>query len=536
MSLEPPTQGGSSEGYSKEEEGTKPVAFYSTTSDGASLQSTLHPYQLDAVADIERVVAAGQRRILLVAPTGAGKTTVFCALVARYVERHLSALVISHRREIVSQASAKLSANGVRHGIIQAGVEPRPMERVQVASVATLWRRAVRSATMSLPPADLLIIDEAHHALATTYRKIIAAYPEAVLLGVTATPCRGDGRGLGGMFATMIECPQIAQLIAQGYLVKARVYAPVNPDLRGVRIVGGDYVESQLADRMNRPNLIGDIVTHWHRYGQRRKTVIFAVNVAHSIHLRDEFVRAGVRADIDGATPKPDRDAALARLASGETELITNCAVLTEGWDMPAIGCCVLARPTKKIGLFRQMIGRVLRSAPGKSDAIVLDHSGGVFRHGLPEDHVDWALDPDRRAEASANAARLRRDVAGLIECSQCSALRLGGQPCSHCGFLPQRSGQYVPIVDGDLGLVMGGRARADEYDPVTRRRWHCMLAAIALERGYKRGWIAHKYREKFGAYPPRGSEPEPIPPTPEVSSWVRSRMIAYAKRRGAPS
>ena len=204
---------------------------------------------------------------------------------------------------------------------------------------------------MELPPADLLVIDEAHHCPAATYQKIIDAYPDAMLLGLTATPCRGDGRGLGGIFETIIECPQVAELIEQGYLVRTRIYAPVNPDLRGVRTVAGDYVEANSPTAWTGRKLVGDIVTHWHKFGERRKTVAFAVNVAHSIHLRDEFIKSGVRAEhIDGITPKPERDATLARLASGEIELVTNCMVLTEGWDMPEVGCCILARPTQEDG------------------------------------------------------------------------------------------------------------------------------------------------------------------------------------------
>ena len=165
--------------------------------------------------------------------------------------------------------------------------------------------------------------------------------------------------------------------------------------------VAGDYVEDQLADRMDRAELIGDIVTHWHKYGDGRRTVAFCVNVAHSIHLCDEFVRAGVRAEhIDGLTPKDERDATLARLASGEIQVVCNCMVLTEGWDMPNAGTCILARPTKKMGLYRQMVGRVLRPDKGKTDCIVLDHSGAVFRHGFVEDPVEWTLDPDKRARS----------------------------------------------------------------------------------------------------------------------------------------
>jgi DNA repair protein RadD len=492
----------------------------------------LRPYQTDVVAELERTVAAGHKRIILVAPTGSGKTVIAAEIINRAVAQHQRVLVLSHRREIVKHTGGKLHAHGVRHGIIQAGLEKllRPLESVQVASIQTLHTRAIRSDAMQLPPADLLVIDESHHCRANTYSEIIESYPEAILLGLTATPCRGDGRGLGGIFETLIECPQIAALIEQDYLVKTRIYAPVDPDLRGVKTQAGDYVENQLADRMDRPKLVGDIVTHWHKYGEHRKTVAFACSVGHSIHIRDEFIRAGVRTEhIDGSTPKDQRDATLARLASGEIDLVTNCMVLTEGWDMPVVGCCILARPTKKMGLFRQMIGRVLRPADGKPDAIVLDHSGAVFRHGLPEDPVEWSLDPDRCAESPTHQKRQSTRESKLIECTQCSALRVGGLPCPACGFRPRRPAQYVAHVEGDLGLVKSGRASAVNYD---RARWYGMLAYIAADRGYQPGWIAHKYKEKFGEWPAWGSTPWPIEPTREVLSWVRSRAIAYAKRR----
>jgi superfamily II DNA or RNA helicase len=495
----------------------------------------LRPYQLDVIAELEQVLAFGKRRVLLVAPTGSGKTVIFAEIIKRAVARHQRVLVLAHRREIVRQTAAKLHAHGVRHGIIMATMDDalRPQEPVQVSAVATLWVRAVRSEKIKLPPADLIIIDEAHHTVARTYTKIIAAYPNAAVIGCTATPCRGDGRGLGGIFTALVEAPQVAPLIEQGYLVKSLCYAPVDPDLRGVRTQAGDYVESQLAERMDRPKLVGDIVTHWHKYSQRRRTIAFACSVAHSIHIRDEFLKSGVRAEhLDGGTPTDERDAILARLASGKTEVVANCMVLTEGFDCPDVGCIVLARPTKKMGLFRQMIGRGLRPADAKTDCIIVDHSGAVLRHGLPEDHVEWALDPDRHAEAPAHQARLERKVASLIECTECGALRLGGKPCPNCGFLPHRPAQYVAHLEGELGLVNGGRASAVTYDQATRRQWHAMLTAIANERGYQRGWIAHKYQGKFGIWPAWGLTSEPISPSPEVRSWVRSQDIRYAKSR----
>jgi superfamily II DNA or RNA helicase len=307
----------------------------------------------------------------------------------------------------------------------------------------------------------------------------------------------------------IIECPQVAELIEQGYLVKTRVYAPVVPDLKGVKVQAGDYVESQLAERMDRPKLVGDIVTHWHKYSERRRTVCFATGVRHSVHLRDEFLKSGVRAEhIDGGTPKPEREAALARLASGEIELITNCMVLTEGWDMREVGCC-MARPTKKMGLYRQMIGRVLRPADGKPDAIILDHSGAVFRHGFAEDPVEWTLDPDTRAESPKHTTR-GENGSRLLECSQCGCIRIAGEPCCACGFLPTPPPRPFTVGDGDLGLVEGRRAKASVYDPAARERWHAMLKAIAIERGYKPGWAAVNYKEKFGDWPLWGSNPGP--------------------------
>ena len=499
----------------------------------------LRPYQEKAIEDFNReVAAAGHRRIILVAPTGSGKTVVAAAIIKAAVANRQRVLVLAHRREIVGQTSQKLRAHGIPHGIIQAGVPDRPLESVQVASIQTLHARAVRSDRMQLPLADLLIIDEAHHCPAASYRAIVDGYPDATLLGLTATPCRGDGRGLGGIFETIIECPQVADLITQGYLVKTRVYAPTTPDLKGVRVQAGDYNESQLADRLDRPKLVGDIVTHWHKYGERRKTVCFAVNVSHSLHLRDEFVRSGVRAEhVDGGTPKPERDASLVRLASGEIELISNCMVLTEGWDLPEVGCCILARPTRKMGLYRQMIGRVLRPAEGKRAAIILDHSGAVFRHGFAEDAVEWTLDPDRLSESAAHSARCTDGSRSrLLECSQCGAIRIAGEPCSACGFLPTPPPLPFHVGEGDLGLVEGGHAKAAVYDPAARAQWLGMLKAIQVERGYKSGWAAVNYKGKFGAWPPYGARVEPIQPTPEVRSWVRSRLIAYAKGKARGS
>src|SRR5262249_1766952 len=253
----------------------------------------------------------------------------------------------------------------------------------------------------------------------------------AIILGMTATPCRGDGRGLGNAFEVIVECPPVAELITAGFLVSTKTYAPTRPDLSGVRVEKGDYVESQLAQRMDRAQLVGDIVSHWHRLAERRPTVVFASGVAHSVHLRDEFRASGVWAEhIDGSTPVEQRDEILAQLAAGKVEVVCNAMVLTEGWDQPMVSCLLLARPTKHMGLYSQMVGRVLRPAVGKTDALILDHAGAIFEHGFVEEPVNWTLAEDRRAENPVHSSRGLRRTPTLTTCPECTAVRFEGRPC----------------------------------------------------------------------------------------------------------
>lgn len=494
----------------------------------------LRPYQAEVIGKVEAEVDAGRRRVLLVAPTGSGKTVIAAAMIGQAAAAGREVLVVAHRREIVSNTVAKLAAAGIQAGIIQAGCPARPELPVQLASIQTLHARAIRGSAMAMPPADILFIDEAHHARAATYQATVDAYPQAIVIGLTATPCRQDGKGLGEIFQALVECPQVAALIAQGYLVPSRIYAPSTPDLTGIRVERGDYVEAQLAERVNTAELVGDIVAHHLKLGKNRPTVCFATGVNHSRHIRDEFRRAGVVAEhIDGNTPVDQRDAILKGLATGDVELVTNCAVLTEGWDCPDIGCLILARPTKSLGLFRQMIGRALRPAPGKTDAIILDHSGSVFALGLPDDDIAWALDDDSRAVNLTHMAR-SAGAAGpvLIDCPQCHAVRLRGGECVVCGWKPAPK---LPAIDtvGNLGLVQRERKVLPTYGTETeRQQFYQQLLGVAQKRGYSPGFAFYKYQERFpGKKPPWGwrSLP-PLDPAPHVASWVRARAREFAR------
>lgn len=332
------------------------------------------------------------------------------------------------------------------------------------------------------------------------------------------------------MFETLLKGPSVHELIAAGYLVPFRVYAPSAPDLESLRVRRGDYVERELAERMDRPKLVGETITHAQKHSRGRRKVVFASGVQHSRHICHEASVQGIRAEhLDGTTPTDERAAILRRFEAGQVDLISNAAVLTEGWDCPSADCLILARPTKSLPLYLQMVGRVLRPAPGKTDALILDHAGATIMHGLPDDDIAWALSSDTRATNTTHSRRGTAGKPGLTTCPECHAIRLQGQPCSICGWRPRAKAQAVTFIDGDLGEVRPDRTVLQQR--LDQRQVFGELLGIAREFGYRRGWASHKYRERFGDWP-NFRNVIPMAPSPELRAWVRSRQIAFAKAR----
>jgi DNA repair protein RadD len=498
---------------------------------------TLRPYQQQVIERTRgALLSAAYRSVIIPVPTGGGKTVIAAALIKQEANAGGDVVVLVHRTELVDQMMEKLFAVGIDAGIIKAGYKPRPGQRVQVCSVQTLHARAIRAQRIEMPRATLVVVDECHHARARTWREILEALPDAKIVGLSATPARGDGRGLGNIFELIVESPQTNDLIDLGFLVGTRFYAPHDPDLRGVRTRAGDYIESQLAERMDQPQLVGDIVEHWLRLAARRATIAFCCSVGHSKSLRDEFRKTGVMAEhLDASTPADERKAILARLARGEVDVVCNCGILTEGFDAPNVGCIVLARPTKSTVLYRQMLGRGLRIAPGKEHCLVLDHSGAVFRQGFPEDRVEWTLREDKRTDVPAQSARSAHHAPALVTCPECQAVRLEGQPCSACGWRPQPKRQEVEVADGVLGLVDRDRTtRPETWSSGQKRQFWSELAWIVREKGWKPGAGLAMYRERFKAWPDSRIAPSPAMPSIATRQWVKSRMIAYARGRAA--
>ena len=447
----------------------------------------LRPYQQQAISDLRMAYRNGSAAPLLVAPTGMGKTVVFAAITQAAAARGRQVLILVHRRELIHQASAKLAAIGVDHGVIAAGITPANAS-VQVASVQTLIRRLDRAAAP-----DLIIIDEAHHAVAGSWRKVINHWPNSLLLGVTATPVRQDGRGLGSMFDHLVLGPSTAELIATGYLSPARIYAPPPvADLTGIHRRAGDYAIDEAADRMDRPTVTGDAINHYQRIGAGQPAIAFCCNVKHAEHVCHAFKVAGIRsATLLGNTT--DRDALVARFAAGFIDVLVTVDVVSEGFDCPGAAVAILLRPTQSEGLYLQQIGRVLRPAQGKAAAIVLDHVGNVHRHGFPEDHREWSLD-DRVARVRTTDVQ----APTVRTCPECFAAFKPAPICPCCGAQCVTQVWQLKQVAGDLQEL---KREAIQQRTTERKKAQTLqqLIAVGQARGMKNpvGWAKHVHNAR---------------------------------------
>jgi DNA repair protein RadD len=401
----------------------------------------LRPYQQQLINGIRLQYQLGHKSVLAVLPTGGGKTIIFSAIAQSAAAKGNRVLILVHRRELINQASSKLQWIGLQHGIIAAGIPPSD-HAVQIASVQTLARRLSR---LDWQP-TLIIIDEAHHATAGQWARILDHWPDAYRLGVTATPCRLDGCGLRGTFDTMVLGPSVADLIFTGYLSPARIYAPpVVADLKGIRTRAGDYANDQAAAAMNRPTVTGDAIAHYQRLAAGQQAIAFCCNVAHAVSVCDAFKTACIGAELLlGNTP--DREQVVADFAAHRIRVLVTVDVVSEGFDVPAASCAILLRPTQSLGLYLQQVGRVLRPAPGKAHAVILDHVGNVNRHGFPDDHRDWSLDDRLKRSRTAGAA-----APTVRTCQVCFAAFEPAPQCPVCGANCAPERRQIKQVDGKL-------------------------------------------------------------------------------------
>lgn len=446
----------------------------------------------------------GKKRPVLQAPTGYGKTVLAGAIIRNALSRGHRVIFTAPAIDLIDQTVDSFRADGIEEiGVLQADHPlTDPEMPVQVCSVQTLQNR-------DIPPAGLVIIDECHRAYKFVHEWM--ARPEwqkVPFIGLSATPWT---KNLGKHFDDLVISATTAELIAAGYLSPFRVFAASHPDLTGVRIVGGDYHEGQLSDAMNQADLNGDVVGTWARLAEGRPSLVFGVDCAHAQSLRDAFRAAGINAGYqDASTPKDERGRIKRRFHSGEYPVVCNVGTLTTGvdWD---VRCISLVRPTKSEMLYVQIIGRGLRTAPGKADCLILDHSDTTLRLGFVTDILHDELDDGKKKKPPGEPKFEGRD-----------------------GFLQKRvieQDAAVELVElqpsGGICRVGQGQIQIGE-ERLLLTDFAAGLRGYAAERGYKSGWAAHQYKEAVGVWPPFGSHE--IEPPPPVRRWIKSRLIAWKR------
>ena len=473
----------------------------------------LRPYQADGTNRLRIAYGSGKRALLFVLATGGGKTICFAFITHGAASKGKRVLIVAHRRELIRQASRKLSEAGVEHGIIAPGFTST-RDPVQVASVQTLANRLDR-----LGEFDLIVVDEGHHAVAGTYVKLIASQPKAKLLLVTATPERLDGRGLGiaagGFCDDIVIGPSSGDLIREGYLTPVRIFAPASgPDLSGLKVRMGDYERVGLAEAMSAPTLVGDAVEHYARHAPGKPAVAFCVSVEHARNVAATFKAAGWRAvAADGSTPAAERDAALGGLATGAVQVLCVCDLVSEGLDIPGIAVVILLRATKSLVNFLQWIGRGLRpvyapgfdmetaegrrasiSASDKPHCLVLDHAGCTLNHGMPDMERQWSLDGRPKKPGAAP----------VKQCKKCFAIFAPRTVCPECGHSTaseEKAAREMEVIAGQLAEINAAKLEAMRTgrlsDVIKTASTKDDLREIAKARGYHHGWVSHAARER---------------------------------------
>jgi len=426
----------------------------------------------------------GVKSICITAPTGSGKTVLIAHMLKTAESRGMASFFTVHRRELIHQSTLTFSEVGVRHGIIAANFVEDRRPLVQIASIQTLARRLNRYRKPSL-----IIWDECHHQAASTWKKIHAAFPEAFHIGLTATPTRLDGQGLRPYFTHLVQGPSVEWLIENKYLSPYKLYAPSSVNLTGLHTAMGDWLKSELSERVDKPKITGDAIYHYLKHASGKRAVVFAVSIEHSKHVVSQFQGAGIPvAHIDGETSIEERDAAIKKFRDGEIKILSNVDLCGEGFDLPALEAAILLRPTQSLGLYLQQVGRTLRPSPGKSHAIILDHVGACERHGLPDDEHSWTLDGRPKKSENGDGVHVR-------VCPRCyAAQRLGAVKCKFCNYEFEVKSREVEQKEGELREVDILQLRRNRLVEQGRARTMEDLLKIGKQRKYKRPFLWAKY------------------------------------------
>lgn len=408
----------------------------------------LRVYQTTLIDKVRASYLDGNRRVCMQCPTGGGKTVIAGEIVRRIHDNGRRGMMLVHRRELVSQAVNTLAMFGHRPGIIAAGHTPEPSNWFQVASVQTLARRLGR--TKPMEKGDLLIVDEAHHVAAKTWRNVVMAMGGCYVLGLTATPERADGAGLSDIFDDLIIGPSVSELTDLGSLATPKVLAPPEGmSTEGMKLKYGEFDRGDMEERGKA--IIPAVFKSWKEYADGMRTIIFAVSRRVARNITEDFTNHGVACEyVDGTMPHAERAGIISRFRSGETAVIVNVEIISEGFDCPECACVVQARPTMSLALHLQQIGRAMR--PGM-DKLILDLASNYERHGLPDDEREWTLTASRRKKG-------KKKKMPFAVCQACRAVMpVHVRICPECGTeRPVKDRVMVEVENTELKVVSEGR------------------------------------------------------------------------------
>lgn len=449
------------------------------------------------------------RRVLLQAPTGAGKTALAAYMIQSTSARGQLAYFICHREELLDGTSRTLSKYGIPHSFIASGRKYDPRMRVQVCSIDTLKNR-----THLVPEPKLAIWDECHHIAAAGWLAVLNGWQRAYHIGLSATPWRADGAGLDALFDEMVLGPTVAWLIEHGHLARYTAFIPKGGmDVSGVGKRMGDFISKDIEEKVDRPKLVGDIITHWRRHASNALSIAFAPSLDFSMYMAGEFNAAGIpSAHLDGNTHKTERRQIIQAYADGRIRVLWNRFLFGEGFDLSAIAqrditidCVIDAAPTMALNMAKQRWGRGMRG----DHMTLLDHAGNILRHGFPDDETDWT-DLWKSREKGGEGGDTEGPPPPII-CEGCfNAIRRPAPACCpHCGKPLRRevkpmvvddTRELVAANDNDKAAIRAQR-KQEEADCKTMDDW----VRLARKRDYKNpmSWAFKKYhnapRRKYG-------------------------------------
>ena len=478
----------------------------------------LRPYQVDGINRVRNEFRAGAKSVVLVAPTGSGKTVVSSDVMRSAVRRGSKVLFLAHRIELIAQTCDKLSAfdlehkiyapekdiTAIRHKQVRKYGKSRvdPFANIAVGTVQTVSRRLDK-----ITEPDLIIIDETHLAIANSYQKICNAFPRARILGLTATPCRLDGRPLGEMFEKITVLATAQEIADMGFLVPFRAFsASETVNLANIKTTMGDYDKKQLAEEMEKPRLIGNAVDHYKKLAHGRPAIAFCVSVKHAEQTAAAFRAAGYKSiAVSGESSADERTAAIDGLATGEYDVVCNCGLYIEGLDQPCISCVILLAPTKSLSRYLQSAGRGSRPADNKKDCILLDHAGNVLRHGFPYDDREWSLDGAKKKSRGKKDDEPDVNITACTECFAIFEKKLSH--CPACGApVKKLIRKDIEHEDGELIELDPNVIKLQRKQEQSQAKTYDELLELAIKRGYNypKQWVNHILKSR-GAYGNRG-------------------------------